>query len=72
MEHRERMAAQRAYVETTLAGYKQRQRQEIISQIPYMRLDENELAEYVATKKQEFDNEAPEEEVNEVLKNFMI
>jgi DTW domain-containing protein YfiP len=72
MEHSERMAIQREYVETSMADYKLNQKQEVLSQIPYMRLDDKELAEYIVAKKKEFDNQASDEEVAELLKNFNI
>lgn len=72
MDHIEKMAKQREFVETKLANYNPHQKQEIISQLPYMRLDDKELSEYVGAKQLEFDKQATNEEMDKVMKNLRI
>jgi formate-dependent nitrite reductase cytochrome c552 subunit len=72
MDYRDTFAKQRDYVETTLADYTSSQKQEVYGRLPSMRLEQDELVQFVAEKKKAFDAQATPEELEKVFKDFRI
>lgn len=72
MEHLEKLERQREYIDKEMSSYTPAQRQEVFSRLPVIRLEDDELVEFVAEKKKEFNNRASDAELDEAMKHFRL
>ena len=71
MDFREKKEQEKEIVSKALAKYSDTQKQQVFSQLPYQRFDnDEELNQFVNKAKAKFDGEATEEEIDEAFKYF--